>query len=71
MPLDYNAVEEYHVRLEKNSEFKQGRMWLGEQNEWEIEVTEGSPRLSAQMIEGNVMSPFRQFERVVTSKLLK
>lgn len=65
MPLDYNAVEEYHVRLQKNSEFKQGRMWLGEQNEWEIEVTEGSPRLSAQMIEGNVMSPFRQFERVV------
>ncbi|MGB0389439.1 MAG: hypothetical protein ACPGWR_31860, partial [Ardenticatenaceae bacterium] len=65
MPLDYNAVEEYHVRLEKSPEFEPGRMWLGEQTEWEVEVSQGMPRLSAEMLEGNVMTPWQQFERVL------
>lgn len=67
MPLDYSAVEEYHVRLEKNGQFQQGRMWLGEGKEWEIEVSEGTPRLSAPHTPHTPMDPLHLFERVVTT----
>lgn len=65
MPLNYNAVEEYHVRLDKNGELNEGRIWLSEESEWQIEIQEGSTRLSAPQSPQNVMTPFRQFERAV------
>ena len=40
MPLDYSAVEEYHVRLVKAGERTQGKMWLPEGQEWQVEGAE-------------------------------
>ena len=42
MPLNYNAVEEYHVRLDKNGELEEGRIWLSQESEWQVEIQEGS-----------------------------
>jgi len=66
MPLNYNAVEEYHVRLDKNGELNEGRIWLSEESEWQIEIQEGSTRLSAPQSPQNIMVPFQQFGRMVS-----
>jgi hypothetical protein len=63
MPLDYSAVEEYHIRLAKGSEVGQGRMWLPEGDEWQVEVTEGEPRTTAAHEMGAEMTPLRLFQR--------
>lgn len=65
MPLNYNAVEEYHVRLHKNGELVPGRIWLSENEEWQVDVNESSARLSAAQDPQHVMTPFKQFERLV------
>lgn len=64
MPLDYSAVEEYHVNLEQDGEYLSGKVWLMNKPEWEIEVKEGMPRLSAEVLPDAVGTPFRQFERL-------
>ena len=65
MPLDYSAVEEYHVNLEQDGEYSTGKVWMMNKPEWEIEVKEGMPRLSAEALPENIATPFRQFERLV------
>ncbi len=63
MPLDYSAVEEYHVRLVKGGDKVQGKMWLPEGQEWQVEVTEAEPRTSASAETGASMAPLRLFQR--------
>lgn len=65
MPLDYSAVEEYHVNLEQDGKYSTGKVWIMNQPEWEIEIKEGMPRLSAEALPENIATPFRQFERLV------
>lgn len=64
MPLDYSAVEEYHVRLVKAGERTQGKMWLPEGQEWQVEITEGEPRVSAPSGDGD-MHPLALFQRTL------
>lgn len=63
MPLDYSAVEEYHVRLNKGGDKAQGKMWLPEGEEWQVEVTEGESRTVATHEPGAAMTPLRLFQR--------
>ncbi|MDQ4077174.1 MAG: hypothetical protein M3220_13110, partial [Chloroflexota bacterium] len=63
--MDYSSVEEYHVRLEKDGALLGGRMWLREEQEWEVEAVAGSERLAA-TVEADVdMRPHSLFQRVV------
>ncbi len=65
MPLDYSAVEEYHVRLVKADEVAQGKMWLPEGQEWQMEITEGEARVAAPTIQDALMTPLALFQRTL------
>ncbi len=63
--MSYLAVEEYHVRLKQGETLLEGKMWLHEGQEWEVEAEAGSERLTAKVEAGAGMQPQQLFQRVV------
>lgn len=63
--MTYLAVEEYHVRLSRGEEKLDGKMWLREGREWELEAASGAERLIAAAESDADMSPHALLGRVV------
>ncbi|MBA3534086.1 MAG: hypothetical protein H0T73_19365, partial [Ardenticatenales bacterium] len=64
--MTYLSVEEYRVRLNKESKNIEGKMWLREGQEWEVEIEEGGARLTATaQAEESDRLPHHLFTRVI------
>ena len=63
--MSYLAIEEYHVRFQQGDDTVDGRLWVREDEEWEVAVGHTTERLRAAATPDQVMDPHSLFGRLV------